>query len=293
MLETGSVIDGKYKILYQIGRGGMSRVYLAINEKANKTWAVKEVRRDETVDEQMVRRRLMAETELLKRLRNPHLPRIVDVIDKEGSLLIVMDYIEGNSLESLLAEEGPQPQERVISWGKQLCEVLGYLHRQNPPVIYRDMKPSNVMLQSDGTVMLIDFGTAREQREQKTGDDTVCLGTPGYAAPEQWGGRGQTDARTDIYCLGAALYHLAAGQNLLELPCDADEVSEGELGLSPGFKAILLKCTRKDPKERYQSCEELLYALEHYEEMDSRYRRKQKRRAGMFFLVFLLVYQNY
>ena len=107
MLETGSVIDGKYKILYQIGRGGMSRVYLAINEKANKTWAVKEVRRDETVDEQMVRRRLMAETELLKRLRNPHLPRIVDVIDKEGSLLIVMDYIEGNSLESLLAEEGP------------------------------------------------------------------------------------------------------------------------------------------------------------------------------------------
>ena len=134
MLETGSVIDGKYKILYQIGRGGMSRVYLAINEKANKTWAVKEVRRDETVDEQMVRRRLMAETELLKRLRNPHLPRIVDVIDKEGSLLIVMDYIEGNSLESLLAEEGPQPQERVISWGKQLCEVLGYLHRQNPPV---------------------------------------------------------------------------------------------------------------------------------------------------------------
>ena len=288
MLETGSVIDGKYKILYQIGRGGMSRVYLAINEKANKTWAVKEVRRDETVDEQMVRRRLMAETELLKRLRNSHLPRIVDVIDKEGSLLIVMDYIEGNSLESLLAEEGPQPQERVISWGKQLCEVLGYLHRQNPPVIYRDMKPSNVMLQSDGTVMLIDFGTAREQREQKTGDDTVCLGTPGYAAPEQWGGRGQTDARTDIYCLGAALYHLAAGQNLLELPCDADEVSEGELGLSPGFKAILLKCTRKDPKERYQSCEELLYALEHYEEMDSRYRRKQKRRAGMFFLVFLL-----
>ncbi len=288
MLETGCIIDGKYKILAQIGRGGMSLVYLAINEKANKTWAIKEVRRDGAGDEEMVKSRLLAETELLKRLRNPHLPRIVDVIDREGSLLIVMDYIEGNSLETLLAEEGPQPQEQVISWGKQLCEVLGYLHRQNPPIIYRDMKPSNVMLQSDGTVMLIDFGTAREQREQAAGDDTVCLGTPGYAAPEQWGGCGQTDARTDIYCLGAALYHLAAGQNLLGLSCEADAGGEGGFGLSPGLWAILRKCTRKDPKERYQSCEELLYALEHYEEMDSWYRRKQKIRAGVFFTVFLL-----
>ena len=236
MLETGSVIDGKYKILYQIGRGGMSRVYLAINEKANKTWAVKEVRRDETVDEQMVRRRLMAETELLKRLRNPHLPRIVDVIDKEGSLLIVMDYIEGNSLESLLAEEGPQPQERVISWGKQLCEVLGYLHRQNPPVIYRDMKPSNVMLQSDGTVMLIDFGTAREQREQKTGDDTVCLGHPA-TRPRNSGADGGRRTPERIFTVWELLFIIwRQGRIFWSFLATQTKSQKGSWGCLPGLR---------------------------------------------------------
>lgn len=288
MLQAGNVVDGKYKILDRIGQGGMSQVYLAINEKANKTWAIKEVRKDVRENEQIVRGRLLAETELLKRLRHPNLPRIVDVIEEEGSLLIVMDYIEGNSLEVLLREEGAQPQEQVAQWGGQLCQVLGYLHRQKPPIIYRDMKPSNVMLKSDGKVMLIDFGTAREQRVAGEGDDTVCLGTPGYAAPEQWGGCGQTDVRTDIYCLGATLYHLATGcspsKYLYELP----PIRSQNPGLSAGLEEILQKCTRRDPKERYQSCEELFYALEHYPEMDSCYRKKLKRKAGAFFTAAVL-----
>ena len=141
LLETGTVIDGKYRILYQIGQGGMSVVYLAINERANKTWAVKEVRRETGLGTQVVRERLMAETELLKRLRHPRLPAIVDVIDEGESLLIVMDYIEGRSLKEVLAQEGAQSQEQVLLWGKQLCEVLSYLHEQKPSIIYRDMKP--------------------------------------------------------------------------------------------------------------------------------------------------------
>lgn len=106
------------------------------------------------------------ETDMLKKLRHPSLPSIIDVIEDEDTFLIVMDYIEGNPLSSALEEFGAQPQELVISWAKQLCDVLGYLHSQNPPIIYRDMKPANVMLKPDGNVTLIDFGTAREFKEK-------------------------------------------------------------------------------------------------------------------------------
>ncbi len=162
MLETGSLLDGKYRILSEIGRGGMSIVYLAINESANKTWAVKEIRKDKKDDGSFAAKRLIAETEMLKKLRHTNLPAVVDVIDQEDTLVIVMDYIEGNSLQDLLEDEGAQPPEKVIDWAVQLCDVLGYLHRRYPPIIYRDLKPSNVMLRPDGQVTLIDFGTARE-----------------------------------------------------------------------------------------------------------------------------------
>ena len=109
-----------------------------------------------------------------------------------------MDYIEGKPLSEALNREGAQPQEKVIEWAKQICDVLGYLHSRVPPIIYRDMKPSNVMLKPDGDIMIIDFGTAREYKSASIAD-TTCLGTQGYAAPEQFGGQGQTDARTDIY----------------------------------------------------------------------------------------------
>ena len=210
MLEIGSLLDGKYKILNEIGHGGMSVVYLALNERANKTWAVKEVRKDGGNDTTVVSQGLVAETEMLKKLNHPNLPSIVDVIDKDDSFIIVMDYIEGNSLQHLLDVEGPQHPEKVITWAKQLCDVLGYLHSRKPPIIYRDMKPANVMLRPNGEVTLIDFGTAREYKDTRN-EDTTWLGTRGYAAPEQFGGRGQTDARTDIYTLGATMYHLITG----------------------------------------------------------------------------------
>ena len=214
MLEIGSLVDGKYKILNVIGHGGMSVVYMAINEKANKTWAIKEVRKDGKLDFEEVKQGLTVETNMLKKLRHNNLPSIVDVIEDEDTFIIVMDYIEGKPLSDAIQEYGAQPQESVIKWAKQLCNVLGYLHSQTPAIIYRDMKPSNVMLKPDGNLVLIDFGIAREYKEQNLAD-TTCLGTIGYAAPEQFGGRGQTDARTDIYCLGATLHHLITGQD----PC--------------------------------------------------------------------------
>lgn len=281
MLEIGSLVDGKYKILSEIGHGGMSVVYMAINEKANKTWAIKEVRKDGVLDFEAVRQGLIVETDMLKRLKHPYLPSIVDVIENEDSFLIVMDYIEGNALSTTLAEYGPLPQEYVIEWAKQLCDVLGYLHSRTPAIIYRDMKPANVMLKPDGTITLIDFGTAREYKEKNLAD-TTCLGTIGYAAPEQFGGMGQTDARTDIYCLGTTLYHLVTGHNPSEPPYEVKPIREINPALSSGLENIILKCVQKDPNERYQSCAELLYDLEHYDEIDDLYQKAQRKKFGGF-----------
>jgi len=287
VLEIGSLVDGKYKILNKVGQGGMSVVYLAMNEKANKQWAVKEVRKDGIKDFEIVKQGLVAETDILKKLSHPNLPSIVDVIDTEDSFIIIMDYIQGNSLNKALDEYGAQPQEYVIDWAKQLCDVLGYLHSRTPAIIYRDMKPANIMLKPDGNVTLIDFGTAREFKEKNLAD-TTCLGTVGYAAPEQFGGMGQTDARTDIYCLGATLYHLVTGMNPCEPPYEIKPIREINPALSSGLERILLKCTQRDPNDRYQSAAELMYALEHYEEIDDIYRKKQKKKFGLFLTTALL-----
>lgn len=287
MLEIGSVIDGRYKILNEVGRGGMSVVYLAMNEKANKQWAVKEVRKDGRQNFEVVKQGLIVETDLLKKLRHPSLPSIIDVIDDKDSFLIVMDYIEGNPLSSALEESGAQPQNQVIAWAIQLCDVLGYLHAQSPPIIYRDMKPSNIMLKPDGNLTLIDFGTAREFKEKNLAD-TVCLGTIGYAAPEQFGRMGQTDARTDIYCLGATLYHLVTGQDPSEPPYEIGPIRQINPALSDGLERIIRKCTRRNPEDRYQSCAELMYALKHYDEIDEVYQKKQKKKLVVFLVSLFL-----
>lgn len=289
MLEIGSLVDGKYKILNKVGQGGMSVVYLAMNEKANKQWAVKEVRKDGVLDFEAVKQGLVAETDILKRLSHPNLPSIIDVIDTEESFIIIMDYIQGNSLNKALEEYGAQPQENVIEWAKQLCDVLGYLHSRTPPIIYRDMKPANIMLKPDGNVMLIDFGTAREYKEKNLAD-TTCLGTVGYAAPEQFGGMGQTDARTDIYCLGATLYHLVTGMNPCEPPYEIKPIRDINPALSSGLERIIQKCTQRDPNDRYQSAAEMMYALEHYEEIDDIYRKKQKKKLWSFLIPVLLTF---
>ncbi|SDB40023.1 serine/threonine protein kinase [Pseudobutyrivibrio sp. YE44] len=287
MLEIGSVIDGKYKILNKIGQGGMSIVYLAMNERANKQWAIKEIRKDAMANSDITMQSLRNEIEMLKNLSHPNLPSIVDIIDYNDALLIVMDYVEGNTLSKAVNELGAQPQEYVIEWAKQLCNVLGYLHSQNPPIIYRDLKPGNIMLKPDGTIVLIDFGTARQYKAENT-EDTTCLGTRGYAAPEQFGGQGQTDARTDIYCLGTTMYHLVTGKNPSEPPYEIYPIRYWNGALSQGFEQIILKCTQLDPAKRYQNCAQVLYDLEHYFELDNSYRNKEKAKMVTFSITLFL-----
>lgn len=283
MAERGTIIEGKYEVLKQIGKGGMSKVYLAMDKNLNKQWAIKEIERKAyDKNNAVVVASAMAEANMMKKLDYPSLPRIVDIIEKETVIYVVMDYIEGETLSSVLSREGAQPQEVVIEWAKELCRVLDYLHTQNPPIIYRDMKPANIMLQPNGNIKLIDFGIAREYKEQNLAD-TVSLGTKGYAAPEQFGGKGQTDARTDVYCLGVTLYHLLTGQNPCEPPYEIYPIRYWNPQLSSGLEAIIQKCTQLNPEDRYQSCAELLYALDHYDEMDEGYRRKQKKKLKGFF----------
>ena len=297
MLQIGSIVDGKYKVLSKIGQGGMSVVYLALNERANKTWAIKEIRKDGVQDFTTVKQGLIAETNILKSLKHKYLPSIVDVIDDDETFLIVMDYIQGKSLNVILREsmeqEGyPISVEDTLSWAKQLCDVLYYLHTRPQPIIYRDMKPANVMLKPDGEISLIDFGTARVFKTGNS-EDTTCLGTPGYAAPEQYGGNGQTRPQTDIYCLGATLHHLITGRNPAATPFNFPKITQCRPTLleeTPkelrnillGLEMIIDKCTQYEIKDRYQSCAELKYDLEHPEDLGIPHRKKLRNKLIAF-----------
>lgn len=294
MTEIGTILEGKYEILKKIGQGGMSVVYLAIDNRLNKQWAVKEILYKEKEKIDIFLKGLEIEANILKKLDHPVLPRIVDIIHYEENIYVIMDFIEGRTLTDILKEEGAQPQELVIEWAKQLADALDYLHSLDPPVIYRDMKPSNIMLKPEGTIKLIDFGTAKEFNQENIAD-TIALGTKGYAAPEQFGdasGRGihNTDARTDIYSLGATLYHLVTGNNPSEPPYEMRPIREWNKELSKGLEKIIETCIQPNPENRFQSCAGLIYALEHYDELDEVHKRNSIKKVAIFVLsAFMMI----
>ena len=282
-LGIGTIIDGKYEVLREVGRGGMSVVYLAMDLRINKQWAIKVLRKNGVQDFEIVKQGLIAEANLLKKMDHPNLPRIIDLIDSDDSFIIIMDYIEGESLNHILDQYGAQPEEKVLKWAKQLCDVLGYLHTRTPAIIYRDMKPANVMLRPNGSITLIDFGIAREFKETNLAD-TTCLGTRGYAAPEQFGGMGQTDARTDIYCLGVTLYNLVTNLNPAEPPYEIKPIREVDSKLSKGLEYVIEKATIRDPELRYQSISEMLYDLENLDKTEKKANKaaKSKKITSLF-----------
>ena len=289
MLEIGSLLDGKYKILNKIGQGGMSVVYLAMNEKANKQWAIKEMRKEKNKNYEIMKQSLITETNLLKELKHPYLPSIADIIENDDTIIIVMDYVEGRPLSDILSEEGVIEEDKVADYAIQLCDVLDYLHSQNPPIIYRDLKPANIMLRPDGKITLIDFGTARKYNYDSV-SDTTCLGTIGYAAPEQFAGETlrQTDARTDIYNLGATMYHLLTGVNPSEPPYALYPIRRWDESLSNGLEKIILRATRKDPDKRFNDCKEMSYALQHFRDLDDSYIATQKKKIYLFAVSLIL-----
>ncbi len=255
-MDNSNILKDRYRIVKTLGEGGMSRVYLAENIKLGTLWAIKEIskKNEMKID-------FLAEPNLLKRLEHPALPRVFDIIENEECVYVVVDYIEGVSLEEKLAETGALPEAVVLEWAKQLCGVLSYLHEYSPnPIIYRDMKPSNIILMKSGKLKLIDFGIAREYKSDSP-NDTVYIGTRGYAAPEQYGS-GQTSVATDIYSLGVTLYQLLTGKSPNDPPYEFKPVRAYNRALSSSIEKIIERCTRKNPIERYQSARELLADIE-------------------------------
>ena len=280
MAKLGEVIHEKYKIIKKIGQGGMCDVYLSSNCDDNSLWAVKEVRKISNDNNQkIVAQSLMTEAKLMKSLKHAALPKIDDIFEEGNKIFLVMEYIDGTALDEVLEQHGKQSQEKVMDWAMQLCSVLNYLHSQKPPIIYRDMKPANVMLTQDGNVKLIDFGIAREYKEDNVAD-TVNLGTKGYAAPEQFGGNGQTDQRTDIYSLGVTMYHLVTGKSPCEPPYELYPIRHWDSNLSVGLERVINGCTQKNPQDRYQVCADVMYALKQCPKIDEAERKKLHNRVG-------------
>ena len=297
---VGRIIDNKYEILTSIGRGGMSYVWLCRDKRLGKMWAVKEFRPSKNRSQSAANRQgILDEANFIKRLDHPAIPRVVDIIDTGSSIYVVMDFVDGTSLSKALRQQNePFEQERVIEWGIQLCDVLQYLHDGPPPdgypVVYRDMKPANIMLRGDDTVKVIDFGISMELLPSGP-SDTRVVGTRGYGAPEQVDRDVHklvpVDGRADIYALGTTLYSLVTGHvPRMHKGENGEQVVDFELRpirewngqLSEGLEHIILKATERDPANRYQTAAEMRYDLEHYQELTQEYRAAQKKKVDGF-----------
>lgn len=271
-IGVGTVLDGKYELLKQIGKGGTFVVYLALDKRVNKNWTIKVVDKS-TTNSELASDMVIKEAEALKRLDHPAIPRIVDVIVKDDYVAIVQDYIEGSTLETIITEYGKQDVANIIDWSIQLCDVLGYLHSLNPPHIYRDMKPANIILKPSGSISLVDFGIMRTYKPNQT-KDTTALGTVGFAPPEQFGSA-QTDCRSDIYALGMTMYNLFVGKKPNR--DGSAELDNEKDSLSKGLVSIIKKSTELNPSDRYQSCYELKAELQYLKD-----NRKLKKKFSLF-----------
>ena len=286
MIRIGEIIDGRYEILKVIGRVWMSIVYLAMDNRLNKSIVVKEIRRRDNSNNKLLMDSLKQESDLLKNLDHAALPKIYDIIDR-GDIYVVMDYIEGESLNRKLKREGKIQAKEVINYGIQLAKVLSYLHNRPTPIIYRDMKPDNVMLTPDGRIKLIDFGISKEYKVD-TESDTTNLGTRAFAAPEQIAGL-KTNARTDIYSLGVTLYNLVTGKSLNDTPFMLKPNREWDSSLPEGLEYIIKKCTETDPADRYENCDDLLYDLENVEKLTKAYKVKLIKEMSRFIVSSILL----
>lgn len=268
-LPAGSELDGAkfdYRIKRLVGGGGMAWVYQVerLDGADSSLWALKELR-PQTEDpgaQEHARMLFEQEAAILRGLDHPNLPEVIDFFEDDGRAYLVMEFIWGESLEKRLEQtRSPLMEREVLGWAVQICDVLDYLHTRQPPVIFRDMKPSNIMVNNAGVIKLIDFGIARTYKEDKL-QDTIALGSENYAAPEQWG-QAQTDARADIYGLGATVYHLLANMppSPAFLPSEPTPLDQVNGALSPKTVAVVRKAMSRDRADRYQSAAEMRQEL--------------------------------
>ena len=267
MLIPGTLLQNRYRIIRQIGGGGQALVYLAEDTNLGDLRAIKELTPDPNAspqERQAAYDQFQREARILTELNHRNLARVWDHFRVGGNAYLVMDYIEGQTLQEIVDQTpGFLPEAAVQRWAGQLCDVLDYLHRQQPPIIFRDLKPSNVMLDRTDTVKLIDFGIVRFFKPGKT-TDTLRMGTMGYAPPEQYEGQGQTDARSDIYSLGATLHHLLTKRDPTQHPPFSFNTAPPRSlnpAVSAHVEAAITKALAYDRAHRFQSAQEMKRAL--------------------------------
>ena len=261
-LSPGSMLEERYEILKFLSKGGMGAVYLARDMRfpsVEKVVAVKEMIsaiRD-SVTSRISLETFEREANILAGLSHSAIPKVFDYFHHDHRVYLVIEYIEGTDLESLLDEiDYPLPQEKVIDWAIQACDVLSYLHSHKPsPIVFRDMKPSNIMLRQDGRVVLIDFGIAKVFQAGRRG---TMIGTEGYSPPEQY--RGISEQRGDIYALGATLHHLLTRRDpRKEPPFTFHDHRIGAFNptVTPALEAIVSRALEYEIEDRYASADEL------------------------------------
>lgn len=288
-----TILNGRYEITKIIHTSGMANVYLVSDCNLNKVWCLKEIKKSEAGKNKVEYYSLLQEANIMKSLNHSNIPRIVTIEEEGDSLFIVMDYVDGVSIKTWIQRKGRISQDMTVSWMKQICQVMIYLHNRQNPIFYRDMKPDNVMIQADGSVKVLDFGISLEIKEKGQKIERA-LGTKGYAAPEQSKSGSVCDLRSDIYAMGKTMYYMLTGIN-------PSKVEKGKIkpirsidsSISMGVEQIVDKCTKENPNERYQNCEELLYALQNYQTLDYNYQKKIKTKVrvsvGMFVASLLLM----
>lgn len=253
----------EYLIVRLVARGGMGAIYRVVRTRDQTTWALKEMSETaaSTRDVSQTVAAFQREAATLQSLQHENLPQVIDLFESGGRHYMVMEFIRGQTLTGVL-RSGVPDEAQLLDWAGQVCRVLDYLHRQEPPIVYRDLKPDNIMIEADtGRVKLIDFGIARRYKGTQS-KDTMLLGTPGYAAPEQYGRtQSETDVRADIYALGATLHHLLTGRDPSHTPFKFDPIEQFNPHASPRICQAVLRAVAMRPAERFQTVTDFYEAL--------------------------------
>ena len=264
LLTQQHVIKQRYRVLAMVGKGGFGAVYKAADMQfGNRLLAIKEMSQSNLSPQELVEATdaFKREALLLANLTHPNLPRIYEQFRDIDRWYLVMDFIEGETLEDTLDKAGGKlPVERVLHIGIQLCSVLDYLHNRRPPIIFRDLKPANVMLAHGGHVYLIDFGIARHFKQGQS-KDTTALGSTGYAAPEQYG-RAQTTPRADIYSLGATLHEMLSGNDPSDSPFHFAPLQLHNTPVLASLETLIMQMLDIDVSKRPASAAMVMQALQ-------------------------------
>ncbi len=253
LLAPNHLLKQRYRILSQLGKGGFGAIYKAEDTQlGNRLLAVKEMSQSGLSPQEIIEatENFKREALLLASLKHPNLPSIYDYFSEAGRWYLVMDFIEGETLEEHLNKEpeGHLSVEETQRIGIQLCTVLGYLHGRQPPIIFRDLKPANIMMTPDGHLYLIDFGIARHFKPGQA-KDTIAFGSPGYAAPEQYG-KAQTTARSDIYSLGATLHHMLTGIDPSQTPFQFAPLQQQGRPIPPSLESLIMHMLEMNESKR-------------------------------------------